>query len=153
MRSRNVIESTKVILIRTSLNGEFVVPTGHDWQSGEGSCGGLGLLSCWLWSYYGNSQTTQDVSRTKGCSLQTDSGNPLMRTTSTQLNEYKFALVPLPLFSSVLTAGRYSRGYRKNKKWTPTEPQNLSSRICPPQKIHCGNCSTETGGVTTQCII
>lgn len=51
---------------------------------------GLGYiqLSCWQKGSHGNSQTTQAVTKTKGCFTKTDSGVQLPETTPIQPTEH-----------------------------------------------------------------
>jgi hypothetical protein len=53
-------------------------------------------LSCWPKGSHGNSQTTQAVVRTIGCSSQTDGKAPVLKITPTQLTEHgEVELVPI----------------------------------------------------------
>jgi len=84
---------------------------------------GCTQLSCWS---QGNSQTTQTVAKTKGCSLQTKA--PLSRTTPTQLIEHEevklvptWSLYPYILVSLVQKSTLQST---EREIWPPTQPQN-----------------------------
>lgn len=81
----------KVILMRAPSNGKYRVSVIHCLSPGEVSSGETGFHPNELLTkgVHGNSQRTQTVTKTKGCSLQTDSGAPLARTTTTKLIEYR----------------------------------------------------------------
>lgn len=101
-----------------------------------------------------NPQTTKAVIRTRDCSLKTDMGSPLSRTTYTQLVEHGGVggvyMEPAPLCSSVSGAGRYLAGYQKRNVDThsATRPSiyNLSSLQSMLRQWHHRTCGVSING-------
>lgn len=82
----------KVIPLNSLNNERYCVPTGHllSWNKT-----GLHLIEYWPKGFHGNLQTIQAVVKTIGCSQQTDSMFPLLKTPPTQLIEQReVKLVP-----------------------------------------------------------
>ena len=71
-------------------NDRDKAPTGHLFSSNEASRAGLDYiqLKSWLKGSHGNPQTTQVDAITISCSPQTDSKDPLLKTSPVQLTEH-----------------------------------------------------------------
>lgn len=118
--SENFLEYLKVILMRTSSNGEYKASTGHLLQPGEASSGGTGLHSIELLAN-GNSRTAQPVLKTKFCSLQTEHMNTSLRTTHTEITEHGEVKL-MPTWNTLLCSCHLGIG---GETWTPIQLQNL----------------------------
>lgn len=114
---------------------------------------GLGFiyLSCWLKGSHGKPQTTQSVGKTIGCSPQTDSKAPLLKTTAIQSIQHgEVYLVPtLSLQPYLFAIGRYSAYYQKKHKYQPS--RKLSDLQWYPSCKTCfGNSGTKLVEITNQ---
>lgn len=87
--------------------------------------------------FHGNLQTTHAVTKTVGCSLQTDSKAALVRTTPTQHiqhGEFKVGsyLDPSTLCSSIFGRERYPEGYQKrNINTNPATKPLIYNAVLP----------------------
>lgn len=85
----NYLVFSRVILVRTLSNGGRGVLTDHLLLPDKTSpVVGLDCIpsSCWSRGFHGHLQTSQTVAMTKGGSLQSDCGDPLLRHPHNSLN-------------------------------------------------------------------
>lgn len=98
---------------------------------------------------YGNYWTIQDITKTMGCSLRTDTGAWEQHTHTTNWTCRSKAgehMDPLPLYSSVFCAKGTLQG-TKRELYTLTLPQDFWTIIYPVWKIYQGNGGTELTGI------
>ena len=112
-----------------SPNNEETVPTSHLLSPNEASSIGLQLMELLAKRVHGNLQTAQTVENTIGCSLQTDSQAPLLKTNvhnSLTMEKSSWCLHgAFTLCPSVFGTGWYSAQYQKRNNNTKSFPNPL----------------------------
>lgn len=105
-------------------------------------------MSFWPKRSYGSLQTTQALAKTIGCSPQTDSETPLLKTTSSQLIEHgEDRPVPTYSFHPVCTRRHSACHWRRNQTSQKTLTYNSACKIC-----WCSG-GTALVGATGHCLI